>query len=101
MTQKAFEPERRRALRLALSSIAAVPFAAALLRSRAQAAEKVDPNGSMAKALQFTEKSTTKGQTCSGCQFYQGTGDSAPCIVFTGKIVPAGGWCKSWVAKTG
>ncbi len=42
------------------------------------------------------------GQTCAGCQLYQGKGSSdssGPCPLFAGKIVEAKGWCSAWVKK--
>lgn len=97
MTQESFDPERRRALRLALYGAAAAPFAGALLTDTAWAA-KVDPSSTMAKALNYTKHSTKKGEDCGNCRFYQGSGDYAPCTIFGGKKVPATGWCKSWTA---
>jgi len=53
-----------------------------------------------AKALSYTEKSTTAGQTCANCALYQGgTAAAGPCPIFPGKDVAAPGWCKSWAAK--
>jgi hypothetical protein len=54
-----------------------------------------------AKALAYTDKSTTEGQSCANCNLYQGgTAATGPCTIFPGKDVAAAGWCKSWVAKT-
>lgn len=39
-----------------------------------------------------------RGETCANCQQFQGS-RSAPrggCVLFAGKSVPAGGWCKVW-----
>ncbi len=53
-----------------------------------------------AKALGYTEKSTTDGQTCANCGIYQGgSNPSGACPIFPGKDVAAAGWCKSWVKK--
>ena len=53
-----------------------------------------------AKALSYTDKSTTEGQTCANCNLYKGgTAAAGPCPIFPGKDVAAAGWCKSWVAK--
>jgi hypothetical protein len=43
-------------------------------------------------------------QFCKTCQFYQAKGDpsktaEAPCQIFAGKNVKAGGWCNSWALK--
>lgn len=53
-----------------------------------------------AKALSYTDKSTTDGQSCANCGIYQGgSAASGACPIFPGKDVAAAGWCKSWVAK--
>ena len=53
-----------------------------------------------AKALSYTDKSTTAGQTCANCGIYQGGANpTGACPIFPGKDVAAAGWCKSWVAK--
>jgi hypothetical protein len=43
----------------------------------------------------------TAGQTCSGCQLYQGkpTDATGPCPLFQNKLVAAKGWCSAWVKK--
>lgn len=53
-----------------------------------------------AKALSYTDKSTTAGKTCGNCMLYQGgTAATGGCPIFPGKEVAASGWCKSWAAK--
>ena len=41
------------------------------------------------------------GQSCAGCQLYQGkSGDKdGPCSIFAGKLVSGKGWCSAWVKK--
>ncbi len=41
------------------------------------------------------------GQSCSGCNFYQGkpTEAMAACQLFAGKQVAAKGWCTAWAKK--
>jgi len=87
--------------RTLLKGIAAIPVVSALGYATTASAAMVDPNGPTAKALNYTEKSTTEGQHCGNCGLYQG-GDAAtgPCPIFGGKDVHATGWCKSWVAKS-
>ncbi len=66
----------------------------------AQAAP-VDPADSTAIALGFTTTSQKSDQKCAGCALFQGkAGDpQAPCLLFQGRSVPAGGWCKGWAKK--
>lgn len=45
-----------------------------------------------------------KDQFCSGCQLYtkvkgDGATEMGKCLVLTAGLVPAGGWCKSWVKR--
>lgn len=103
---------RRKFIRLSAVGIAALPLANQL---SAQAAEQVQESDSLAQQLgykhdasqvdagKFPKRASAEGQTqfCSGCQFYQGSGDSAPCTVFGGKEVSAKGWCNSWFKKVG
>lgn len=84
-----------------LKGIAALPVAVTLGHHASAHAEMVSLDDPTAKALQYTEKSTTDGQTCANCKLYQGgTAASGPCPLFPGKDVAAAGWCKSWVANT-
>ncbi len=86
--------------RAILKGLACVPVVAiAGFQSTANAA-MVSADDPTAKALAYTDKSTTAGQTCANCSLYQGgTAAAGPCPIFPGKDVAAAGWCKSWVAK--
>ena len=73
----------------------------------------LDPKDPTAQALGFvtyaskvdaTANPTFKpNQKCVTCAQFQGkAGDaSAGCNIFSGKSVPAGGWCKVWAQKPG
>ncbi len=99
MPDKPFEEGRRRAMKLALGGIVAVPLANALLRSPAEAAQKVDPSSAQAKALHYTNHSNHTGQQCSGCTYYGGGAKWGPCQIFNGQLVAAQGWCQSYTPK--
>ncbi len=87
----------RRAILKGLVSIPVLAIAGFQSTSYAAMLTADDPT---AKALAYTDKSTTAGQSCSNCQLYQGgTAATGPCTIFPGKDVAAAGWCKSWVAK--
>ena len=97
---------RRRFLLVSAAGLAAAPMARIAI---AQNAEKVDENSPQAKALDYhpdaskvTNPKRKKDQFCHNCSFFQGTAKDkwAPCAVFQGKQVAAGGWCSTWVAKT-
>lgn len=98
MSEKPFEHGRRRAMKLALGGIVAIPLANVLLRSPARAAEQVSPDDPMAKQLKYTDNSPKKGQTCCNCIYYGGGQKMGPCQIFGGKLVACQGWCTSWKA---
>lgn len=54
-----------------------------------------------AKADKTKFPTYAEGQKCSGCALYAGAADAAtaPCGLFGGKLVPAGGWCSAFAAK--
>lgn len=68
----------------------------------------LDPKDPMAVTLGFTNDASrvdatanptyAPGQTCATCQQFQAhPGDArGGCVLFAGKSVPAGGWCKVW-----
>lgn len=87
----------RRTILKGLVSIPVLAIAGYQPNSYAAMVSADDPT---AKALSYTEKSTTEGQTCANCGLYQG-GDAAagPCPIFPDKDVAAAGWCKSWAPK--
>jgi len=87
--------------RTLLKGLAAIPVVAAVGYAATAAAEAVTVDDPTAKALEYTEKSTTEGQQCGNCGIYQGgTAAAGPCPIFGGRDVVATGWCKSWVAKS-
>lgn len=79
--------------------------------ANAAAPPALDPNDPTAKALGFVNDAKTvdaaanptfkSTQKCANCAQYQGKASDpvAPCPIFGGKLVPAGGWCKVWAAK--
>ena len=87
--------------RAILKGLVAIPVVAiAGFQSNAYAA-MLSADDPTAKALSYTDKSTTAGQTCANCGIYQGgAAATGACPIFPGKDVAAAGWCKSWVAKS-
>jgi len=96
MSDQPIAHSRRRAMKLALGGIVAIPLANVLLRAPAQAAETISPSDPVAKQLKYVEKSTTKGETCANCKYYGGGAESGPCQLFQGQLVLAEGWCSAW-----
>jgi len=100
------ETDRRQFLKLATSlALVSILDVASPKRAAAQA-QTVDPKDPLAVSLNYacdgaTAPGHVQGQFCTGCQLYSGTGDakSGPCALFQGKLVCAGGWCKSWVKR--
>ena len=96
MKKQPFRLNRRKLLQ----GLAAIPVVSLLGHSGRAQAEMLGVDDPIAKNFQYTEKSTTAGQTCANCQLY--TGGSAPtggCPLFGAKLVTADGWCNAWVAK--
>jgi hypothetical protein len=101
---------RRRFLKMVVAGAAVLP-ACALAAKRARAQEKVSPDDELAQQLGYVEDvsevdagtwpSYEDGQNCANCQLYVGSeGDAeAPCEIFGGSLVVAGGWCSAWIAK--
>ncbi len=94
---------RREFSKLAAKGIAVVPVAvltASLSVRAADDAAMVDPESAQAKGLQYTEASD-KEAACAGCALYAAVDgkDHGKCIIFSGQLVPAGGWCSAFQAK--
>jgi hypothetical protein len=107
MTTHNSQPSRRCFIKNSVVSLAAAPFANALLSGTAQAAETVSESDPTATALGYkmdATKATTRkdqGAVCGNCSLYSGKpgAPDGPCSVFGGKLVSAKGWCTAWVKK--
>jgi High potential iron-sulfur protein len=98
---------RRQFIRLAaLSGAAALCTREAL--AQAPVLDEKDPQAvalgyvsDASRANKAKYASYAAGQTCSGCQLYQGKpGDAmGPCPIFANKQVAAKGWCSAFVKK--
>ncbi len=98
MSDQSIAHGRRRAIKLALGGVVAIPLANVLLRTPARAAETISPSDQVAKQLKYVEKSTVKGETCANCKYYGGGGESGPCQLMQGQMVLAAGWCSAWAS---
>lgn len=86
--------------RTILKGLVSIPVLAIAGYQPTSIAAMVSVDDPTAKALSYTEKSTTEGQTCTNCSLYQGdTAAAGPCTIFPGKDVAGPGWCKSWAPK--
>jgi len=100
---------RRRAF--LISTLASASVLAASRASAQAAAPKLEETDPQATALGYKQDGSkvdqakfpahAAGQVCSGCQFFQGkpTDAMAPCLLFAGKQVAAGGWCSGYNKK--
>lgn len=98
---------RRGALVQALTLVGAVCVG----RARANESQDLDPGDTLATALDFVTDASRvdaraqptfqPGQRCANCAQYLGApqDEKAPCDVFGGQRVPAGGWCKVWARR--
>ena len=61
----------------------------------------LDPNDPTAKGLAYVVSSPNPQQKCSNCAQYTGAAGAAKgnCVIFPGKEVAAGGYCKAWLKK--
>jgi hypothetical protein len=93
-------PTHNKGRRAILKGLAGIPVLAIAGFHSTSYAAMLSADDPTAKALAYTDKSTTAGQSCANCMLYQGgTAASGPCPIFPGKDVAATGWCKSWAAK--
>jgi len=107
---KSGDISRRQLLRAAAGAGFAA-FAASRSALAQGAAQPVSASDPLAKALGFVTDAAQvdrakyptykPGQQCAKCRFFQGAAGAkqGPCQIFGGKLVEAGGWCSSFVAK--
>jgi hypothetical protein len=81
--------------------------------ARAADAKLLDAQDPAAKAFGFVtdasrvdpgaHPSFQAGQRCALCALYQGkaTDPAGGCGIFSGRLVPQGGWCMAWARRTG
>ncbi|ASJ73546.1 high-potential iron-sulfur protein [Granulosicoccus antarcticus] len=87
---------------LGMGAVFSFPLATmtSLLPRTASADSLLDPSSDSAKALQYTETSSTDNATCKACMFYQGgQEEQGGCPIFPGNEVKATGWCLTFTPK--
>ena len=115
MTQPDETTTRRRFLKWAGASAAALPVAGSLLQPRQAIGDEIkhlDEADPAAKALGYREDTTQVDaakfpqhkptQDCGGCRYFQGKAGSewGPCTIFAGKgSVHTKGWCAAYAAR--
>jgi hypothetical protein len=113
MAEQEMNKGRRRAVRMVLGGLAAVPLVNLVGSAVAQASDlpHLAEDDPAAKGLQYHEdaaqapradKADVKAadQFCHSCSFIQAdSGEWRPCQLFPGKAVSADGWCTAWAPK--
>jgi hypothetical protein len=93
---------RRGLLRSGLQMTLATAVVSATAGAQAQAEKSCldgKINEGLATALNFTEHSTTPGQTCGNCGLFGGDASACgQCQIFSASVNPKG-HCDSWAAK--
>lgn len=110
MSQSQPDKNRRKALKVALSSVAVIPLSSLLLQSRARAADMppVSEDDPAAKGLGYvhdasksTDPKRKANQFCKNCNLVRSDSDAwRQCAIFPGKGVNENGWCTAWVLKS-
>ena len=109
MSQSNTDHNRRRALKLAVVSVVAIPLASLETRGTAIAGElpHLSEDDRTAKALSYVHDAAKApagkrkdGTFCKNCNLIQGTeGTWRGCTIFPGKAVNENGWCAGWVGR--
>jgi hypothetical protein len=110
MSRSNLDKNRRTVLKLALSSVAAVPLASLLLphQARAEDLPPVAEDDPAAKGLGYvhdasktTDAKHKPDQFCKNCNLVRSdSGQWRQCAIFPGKSVNENGWCTAWVLKS-
>ena len=77
--------------RIAVTKLAALPFAAIAAVASLSPAQAADNK----KQFKYQDKPGPHGQKCSGCRFFK---PPHGCSIVTGTISP-NGWCIAWAKK--
>lgn len=110
MSQSLPDKNRRDVLKLALTTVAAVPLSSLLLQNRVRAGEltPVSEDDPAAKGLKYvhdaakvTDPKRKPDQFCKNCNLVRSdSGEWRQCAIFPGKGVNENGWCTAWVLKS-
>ena len=103
MTQHVSQVGRRRFIKISATGFAAAPFANALLRGNAAAADLIKESDPAAVKLKYkadatkAPERTNPAELCDNCLLYESK-DSAygTCSALENKLVAAKGWCTAW-----
>ena len=109
MTQATIDQQRRRALKVAVASVVAIPLTSLATLGAAIAGElpHLSEDDPVAKALSYVHDAANApagkrkdGTYCKNCNLIQGKeGTWRGCSIFPGKSVNVNGWCAGWVGR--
>ena len=110
MSHSQLDKDRRKVLKMALTSVAVVPLSSLLLNSQAGAGDlppvaEDDPAAKGLGYLHNADKSNNPkrkpNQYCKNCNLIRSeSGEWRACQIFPGKGVNENGWCTAWVLKS-
>jgi hypothetical protein len=110
MSRSQLNQNRRKVLKLAISSVAVVPLSSLLLSNRAGAEElpPISEDDPAAKGLGYVHDASKTDnpkhkpdQHCKNCNLVRSdSGEWRACQLFPGKSVNENGWCVAWVLKS-
>ena len=110
MTEARLDTQRRRILKLAVSSAAVVPLSSLLVHRQARSGglPPVSEDDPAAKALAYVHDATQSSdpkrkpdQFCKNCNLIRSdSGQWRACQIFPGKGVNENGWCTAWIRKS-
>jgi High potential iron-sulfur protein len=103
MAKSHVHPRRRRFIKLTATGLIVAPFANALLRGNATAADLIKESDPAAVKLKYKADATKAlerkhpTEFCDNCLLYESK-DSAygTCSALEDKLVAAKGWCTAW-----
>ena len=103
MTKSPAHPRRRWFIKLTATGLVVAPFANALLRGNAAAADLIKESDPAAVKLKYkadatkAPERTNPAELCDNCLLYENK-DSAygTCSALENKLVAAKGWCTAW-----
>ena len=112
MKRRTTDRQRRRVIKTALVSAAALPFVPFAARAAEEKLSESDPaavalgyktDASEVDTGKFPRRAGAEGakQFCHNCQLFTGEDEWGTCSIFPGKLVNRNGWCNAWTPKAG
>ena len=103
MAKSPTHPRRRRFIKLTATGLVVAPFANALLRRNAAAADMVKESDPAAVKLKYKADASKAAERmhptefCDNCLLYESKDNAyGTCSALEDKLVAAKGWCTAW-----